>query len=332
MSRSWPVTFFFLGLLFFSAQAQADIRCIGDVSCAAIDQSAKDAGLTLDSILGDLNNNIIQPLERNETRAIMESFGSIVHSPLGTDDTKISLSLGSIIGRSHINTLILMYSFKYTQLPGISVPTLVLEIRKNNIEHIVNIAGAYGKVDFGSDILDYSTFHKALKASYGVRYHIFDDGYLLSLLGGVSCGYSDLNVIADPGSKFLVTTPYGKVGWSGVEEYNSKFSTIGGNLSIIGGVKWKSVALLTDVGVIPVYLWGKNDISKNGTVGPFFGNSGFFKTSVFSSTSVSSFLLIPQFLVSTEVEFYPGYMFGASYGPPLFDSFQRGTVFFSHGF
>lgn len=321
--------FIFLLIIVFSNTAKSDTKCIGEVSCSLIDESAKNSGLSLQNILGEIEQNIVNPIKISANSAQADDFTRILFtSSKDINNFKISLGSSGILGTNKIHSKILNYPFDYTQYPGSFIPQLILE--KEN--YIFNFGFKAGSPDFGTKIFnDISGNQFLLKTALGEKFIIFkNDKFIAAILAGGSYTYSNTDITISPGTKINIMTQYGRIGWSGLEFYSHRLQTVGGTFLFIGDARWKNFTLGFDAGLTQAYMWGRNTLSKYGTVGPFLGSSGFFNVGVESSSKENLFFLIPRLNVNTSWEFAQDWYFSLSYGPPLMDSFNKGCIVISN--
>ena len=321
-------------LLTFASLASAEVICVGETSCRTIDESARASGLSLPVILGELDNNIVKRVEGNQNRAQADDLTRIVYSPEGsTGNIKLSLGGTFILGVEKINTNVIGYPFNYVQLPGSTSPVLAVEWGESQRNHIFNFGFKWGPIDYGTGFANLQSHHFLIRGGYGERYRIFgNEQTSLSLLLGTTYSYSYLNSLSSPGSIINVNTQYGPVGWEGDEKYSHSVHILGVTGLLIGKVRWGSLTLGADTGVTPTYSWGNNSLSKTGVVGPFLGNSGYFNIGVETFAPVNLSTWVPRMNLTEEWEFLPGSTLALAYGPPLLDTFHRGSLLLSHTF
>jgi hypothetical protein len=163
----------------------------------------------------------------------------------------------------------------------------------SSTELILNAGFWYGDPDYGTGYIIGTNNEKTARLGAGARHTFLNAGmtklyFTAGVVGGIR--YFDTSY---EGSKFLLKTPIGEVGWSGIESYNEEAVFVSTPLTVGGNLKLWRVTLNAEAGARYSYQVGKISIGKFGPVGPFFGQSGFYNIGVSSERSIESMQIWP---------------------------------------
>ena len=325
------VPIFFLTI---SSLSFGDVKCIGDTSCKIIGDASIAAGLSLPIILGELDNNVVKPIEANQNIAQTDELTRIMYTPNGSDgNTKISLGGSLVLGEKKLQASVIGHPFVYEQKTGSTTPVIIVEWGELHRNHILNLGFKMGPIDYVTGLINLESEHLVIRAGYGERILLLgNEAASLSLLLGGAYAYSHLSALSSPGSTINIITQYGQVKWEGDEKYSHALHVIGATGLLVSRMRLKNFTIGLDAGLTPTYSLGYNSLSKVGAIGPFFGLSGFFNVGVETSSHINLFTLIQRLNLTEEWEFTPNSTLSLSYGPPLLNELHKGTIFFSHTF
>ena len=102
------------------------------------------------------------------------------------------------------------------------------------------------------------------------------------------------------GTNIKIVTNVGKVGWQGVESYEETTYFLSAPATFGGSVSLWNVTISADVGGRIIGQSGSIAVGKNGPVGPFFGESGYFGIGVTSDRDITSIQVWPVIRLGIE--------------------------------
>lgn len=298
--RRWFLFFF---LVLYSFSANANIICIGNNSCQILDDAAKKSNLSINNILNELSDGIIIPIIQNQSSISIINISKTSFSLNGVDEDnyRFGINITSTWLKQDIKSNILGLPFNGTYIFGGSKPTLFLEIPNDNkyFNTILNVSYWDGPIDYGTKITD-NIFLKESTFSISERYFfIKNKTFDLSIISGILLGNRKLN-LSEEGTNFTVRTNYGLIGWSGQETFDQNTTLIGVPSYLINSIKLYNFTLS---GLLQYNIVYSNDIykiTKNGKIGPFLGETGYFNTGIESNESIKKFHIFPDYGVSLE--------------------------------
>lgn len=286
--------------IFATSTASAAI-CVGK-SCELLESIAGSKGISLQSILDNIQGNIIDPIVDSQSRMVAWEGGMLDYSSAGSQNgVKVTLWGGSSFNWvfSQINFFGKEIRTEYTT--GIIRIGGATEIPlSNSTDLILNAGFWYGDPDYGTGYIMGVNNEKTARMGVGTRYTFLNAGmtklyFTAGAVGGIR--YFDTSY---EGSKFLLKTPIGEVGWSGVESYNEEAVFISTPFTAGGNLKLWQVTLSSEVGARFSYQTGQIIVGKYGPVGPFFGQSGFYNIGVSSEKTIESQQIWPILRVGFE--------------------------------
>lgn len=280
-------------LIFLSSTASAAV-CVGK-NCELLESIASSKGLSMQSILDNIQGNIIDPIVDSQSRMVAWEGGMLDYSPAGSQNgIKVTLWGGTSFNwvSSRANFFGKEISSEYTT--GIIRIGAASEIQiSNSTDLILNAGFWYGDPDYGTGFIIGTNSEKTARLGVGTRHTFMNFGITkLYFTAGVLAGIRHFDT-AYEGSKFLLRTPLGEVGWSGIESYSEEAAFISTPLTIGGNLKFWRLTLNAEAGARYSYQIGQISIGKFGPVGPFFGQSGFYNIGVSSARSVDSMQIWP---------------------------------------
>ena len=308
---------FFLSIFFMCSMSSA-ATCIGK-NCELLESISNSKGLSLQSILDNIQGNIVDPIVDSQSRMVTWEGGMLDYSPAGSQDgIKITLWGGTSFNWVTARGNFFGKDFLAEYATGIIRAGAVAEVPlSNSTDLILNAGFWYGDPDYGTGFINGSNNEKTARLGVGSRHIFLHSGITkMYFAAGVVGGARHFSTSYE-GSRFLLITPMGKLGWSGVESYDERAAFISMPLTMGGNLKFWNITFGAEVGARCSYQVGQISIEKFGPVGPFFGQSGFYNIGIASERTVELMQIWPILRLGFEWNIFSGMSVLGNWHPKL---------------
>lgn len=268
--------------------------CVGK-NCELLESIAESKGLSLQSILDNIQGNIVDPIVDSQSRMVTWEGGMLDYSPAGSQDgIKVTLWSGTSFNWTTVQSNFFGRDFRAEYATGIMRIGAATEVAlSNSTDLIINAGFWYGDPDYGTGFMNGTNNEKTARLGMGLRHTFLHVGMTrLYFATGVVGGVRHFNTSYE-GSRFFLKTPMGEIGWAGIESYSEEALFVSTPLTAGGNLKLWNVTLGAEIGVRYSYQAGQINIGKFGPVGPFFGQSGFYNIGVASERTVELMQIWP---------------------------------------
>lgn len=283
----------FLAIFFISSTSSAAI-CVGK-NCELLESIAGSKGLSLQSLLDRIQGNIVDPIVDSQSRMVTWEGGMLDYSPAGSQEgIKVTIWSGTSFNWTNVQSNFFGRDFQAEYATGIIRIGAATEVAlSSSTDLIINTGFWYGDPDYGTGFMNGTNNEKTVRLGFGSKHtFLHADITRLYFSSGIVGGIRHFNTSYE-GSRFLLKTPMGEIGWAGIESYNEETAFISTPLTIGGNLKFWNVTLNAEVGARYSYQTGRIDIGKFGPVGPFFGQSGFYNIGVAAERTVELMQIWP---------------------------------------
>jgi len=304
-------------LLLVSSVSHA-ATCIGK-NCALLEEIAMKNGVDLFSIVENIDRNIINPIVDSQGKMASWEGGMLDYSASGSDaGIKIFFWGGSSFNwvQAQSNFFGKDYLAEYTT--GIMRIGVSSEIPLTmSTDLILNGSFWSGDPDYGTGFMKGDTHEKAYRAGIGIRKTYLQwSGIKLYSTSGFIFGSREFQTSYE-GSRIVLKTPVGPIGWSGVERYVDTVNYFSMPMTFGAVVKWGDLSLGGEAGARYSLQGGSYYVEKFGPVGPFFGQSGFYNIGFTSSSNLERSDVWPIMRINFEWNFYSDASFVGNWSPKL---------------
>lgn len=309
---------------FLVAQTASAAVCIGK-NCDLIDLAAKNAGLSLDRILSEIDRNIVDPIVDNQRSIASWEGGMLQFTPRGSEGSvKVTLWGGGAWKYVDINNTMLGASVNFGYYTGNSSLSLGVELPIDKRTDLV-LNGAFwsGSSDYGLGISQESMRETSGRFGMGIRQKFYSVGITDSfVLGGFVIGHRESDMTLE-GTTIAIKYSGGRITWKGEEKYSER-STYVSTPVLLGAsfnLPWVTLSLAGGGSVI--FQQGRVDLSKWGPVGPY---GGYYNVGATSERDTSGFTLVPMVSLGAETGLERGPSLSVNFRPSLNNTPMGGSV------
>lgn len=313
------LTFLLAGSLV--TQTASSAICVGK-NCELIDLAAKSVGLSLDRILSEIDNNIVDPIVDSQKQLASWEGGILQFTPKGSESSvKVTLWGSGAWRYVDINNTMLGASVNFGYYTGNSSLSLGVEIpidKKTDL--ILNGAFWSGSSDYGTGLAQEDMRETSGRFGVGARQKFYSSGIAdVFGVGGFVIGHKSSDMTLE-GTRVSVRHAGGRFTWSGEEKYSEKSTYVSTPvlLGIAFNLPW--VTLSVSGGSSVIFQQGRIDLSKWGPVGPY---GGYYNVGALSERDTSGFALVPMVALGAES--------GLERGPNITVNFRPGINNFPMG-
>lgn len=298
--------------------------CVGK-NCDLIDLVARNAGLSLNQILSEIDRNIVDPIVDNQKGIASWEGGMLQFTPRGSEGgVKVTLWGNGAWKHVDINSTVLGASVNFGYYTGNSSLSLGVELPMNKKTDLV-LNGSFwsGSSDYGTGISRENMRETSGRFGIGFRQKFYSSEVTDAfLLGGFVIGHRESEMSLG-GTSMSIRHPGGRVTWSGEENYSEKATYV--STPILLGVTFNipGVSLSASGGGSVIYQQGRIDLTKWGPVGPF---GGYYNVGAVSDRDTSGFTLVPMITLGAETGLERGPSLSVNFRPSLNNSPMGGSV------
>lgn len=275
--------------------------CVGK-NCELLESMVSSKGMSLQMVLNEIQGNIIDPILDSQMKMATWENGVLDFSPSGAQDgIKVTVWGGTTWHLIPVNGTIFNtgYSSSYntgamSARGGIEYPL------SSNTDLILNVGLWNGPTDYGLGMVEGSSKETIGKLGGGLRrYFERNDFISFYFTGGLVIGARHTKIDFN-GTNIKIATAVGKVGWQGVESYEETSYFLSTPMMLGSSVKLWDITLSADIGARLIGQIGKAQVGKYGSVGPFFGETGYFAIGIASDRDISTMQIWPILRVGVE--------------------------------
>lgn len=317
----------FLALVAAGSLVTATARgatCIGK-NCELLDVVAQSAGLSLNSILNEIDTNIVDPVVNGQRNLASWEGGIIQFTPRGSESAvKVTLWGGGSWKHVDINGTMMGASVNFGYYTGNSSLSLGIEVPINKkTDLILNGAFWSGPSDYGTGLAEEDVRETSGRFGIGARQKFYSAGIAdMFAVGGFVIGHrtADMSLA---GTTVGIRYPGGRVTWTGEEKYSENLTFVSTPILLGASFNMPWVTLSVAGGGSVIFQQGKIDLSKWGPVGPI---GGFHNIGAASERNTSGFVLVPMVTLGAETGLERGPSLSINFRPSLNNSPTGGSV------
>jgi hypothetical protein len=292
--------------------------CIGQ-NCALLEEIALKNGVDLSSVIENIDRNIIDPIVDSQGKMAAWEGGMLDYSASGSDGgIKIFFWGASSFNWVQTQSNFFGRDYKAEYATGIVRIGASSEIPLSQSTDLV-LNGAFwsGNPDYGTGFMIGETHEKTYRIGIGIKKTYFQwTGVKIYSSSGLIFGSREFQT-AYEGSKIVLRTPAGVIGWSGIEKYSDSVDYFSIPFTFGAVAKWGDVSLGVESGARYSIQGGTYQVEKFGPVGPFFGQSGFYNIGFSSSSSLERSEIWPIARINLEWNFYSDAIFAGNWSPKI---------------